>query len=225
LDLLGAIVTRYEAEKRRRAWLDFDDLVERLAALLGQHGQADWVRYKLDAGITHILVDESQDTNPEQWRVVKALVEEFFAGDGAIERPRTVFAVGDEKQSIFSFQGADPTLFGETGRAFGASALIVGRPFAEIPLHTSFRTLPAILAGVDRVFADPLLHGAVKAGQPVHHDTARADLGGTITLWPPIRDDADPIDAEAWPTAPVSRLQRAPRRLAERIAGEIRGWL
>jgi len=226
LDLVGAIVDRYEAEKRRRGWLDFDDLVERLAALLGRRDASEWVRYKLDAGITHILVDESQDTNAEQWRVVKALVEEFFAGDSAVERPRTVFAVGDEKQSIFSFQGADPTLFGETGRAFGAAALIVRQPFAEMDLHTSFRTLPAILTGVDTVFADPQLRAAALAQDgPVGHETARADPGGTIALWPPLRDEADAVDTENWPTEPMARLQRAPRRLAERIAGEIRGWL
>jgi len=226
LDLLGAIVGRYEAEKRRRAQLDFDDLVERLGELLSHREEADWVRYKLDAGITHILVDESQDTNPEQWRVVRSLVEEFFAGDGAAQRDRTVFAVGDEKQSIFSFQGADPSLFGETGRAFGAAALIVQRPFAEIPLHTSFRTLPGILEAVDAVFGDTVLREAVLAAQtPVGHQTARLDTGGTVTLWPPVRDESDELDAENWPLEPVSRLQRAPRRLAERIASEIRGWL
>src|SRR6185437_8488929 len=99
-------------------------------------------------------VDESQDTNPEQWRVVRELADEFFAGDSAVERPRTLFAVGDEKQSIYSFQGADPSLFGEMGREFQMAAKIVDRPFANVPLHTSFRTLPGIIGAVDLVFAD-----------------------------------------------------------------------
>ncbi|MDR3475423.1 MAG: double-strand break repair helicase AddA [Devosia sp.] len=226
LDLVGAIVDRYEAHKRARSWLDFDDLIEKLGDLFGNGAQADWVRYKLDAGLTHILVDESQDTNPEQWRVVRELVAEFFVGDSAVERPRTLFAVGDEKQSIYSFQGADPTLFGSAGRAFRAAALEVGRPFAEVPLHTSFRTLPGVLEAVDLVFANQKLREAVLSfDQAVGHQTARAETGGLVTLWPPIQEVGEDVDGEAWPLQPAARLQRAPRRLAERIAREIRGWI
>jgi ATP-dependent helicase/nuclease subunit A len=226
LDLLGAIVGRYEQEKRARSRLDFDDLIERMGALLGRSEQAEWVRYKLDSGITHILVDESQDTNPEQWRVVEALRAEFFAGEGAVERPRTLFAVGDEKQSIFSFQGAEPSLFGEFGRRFEREAVAAGKPFAKVPLHTSLRTLPGVLTAVDRVFADPELRQAVLSeDEAVGHQTARAEGGGKVTLWPPVTELGDNFDPERWPLEPLSRLQSAPRRLAERIAGEIRGWL
>ena len=228
LDLTGAIVTRYERQKRARSWLDFDDLVQKLGDLFADPGRSAWVRYKLDAGITHILVDESQDTNPQQWRVVDALAEEFFAGDGAVERPRTLFAVGDEKQSIYSFQGADPLLFGSAERRFMAAAIAAEKTFTPVPLHTSFRTLPHILGAVDLVFADAGLRAAVLASddEPVAHDTARAEPGGTVTLWPPVQEAGDdPLDPEAWPTNPVARLQSAPRQLAERIAGEIRNWL
>src|SRR5690606_21325933 len=107
--------------KRARSLLDFDDLVERLAQLF-ESASGEWVRYKLDAGIDHILVDESQDTNGEQWRVVKAMAAEYFAGAGAVGRPRSLFAVGDQKQSIYSFQGAEPALFGETGRVYRQEA-------------------------------------------------------------------------------------------------------
>src|SRR5207249_1316370 len=127
------------------------DLVEKLGDLFADPGRADWVKYKLDAGITHILVDESQDTNPEQWRVVREIAREFFVGDSAISRPRTLFAVGDEKQSIYSFQGADPALFGQSGREFAASARQIGGSFMDVPLHTSFRTLDGILNAVDLV--------------------------------------------------------------------------
>ena len=228
LDLVGTIITRYEAEKRRHSWLDFDDLIERMGHLLGRTEVADWVRYKLDAGITHILVDESQDTNPEQWRVIEAIKAEFFAGQSAVVQPRTIFAVGDEKQSIFSFQGAEPAMFGSVGRKTRIEALAVGAPFAPIELQTSFRTLPDILCAVDRVFGDDVLRHAVLADAArVLHQTARADDGGTVTLWPPIRDEADAIDAENWPLDLADRqsLQRAPRRLAERIAREIRRWI
>lgn len=227
IDVLGAIIDRYEAEKRARSRLDFDDLIARVGKLFTTPGLADWVRYKLDAGITHILVDESQDTNPEQWQVVDAIAEEFFAGEGAIARPRTIFAVGDQKQSIYSFQGADPALFGEAGRKYGRRAADALREFANQPLQISFRTLENILSAVDLVFDDPLLRDAVLAppDRPVHHESARADAGGTVTLWPPIQDEADDPDDSAWPTAAPEIERSAARRVADRIAGEVSGWV
>jgi ATP-dependent helicase/nuclease subunit A len=130
LDILAAIAKRYEDQKRRRALLDFDDLVDRLGDLLDNLEIGPWVQYKLDAGIEHILVDESQDTNDQQWRVVRALAAEFFVGEGAARRPRSVFAVGDQKQSIYSFQGAQPALFGTTGYDFARRA-----EAAEMPIR------------------------------------------------------------------------------------------
>ena len=228
LDLLAAIVARYEGQKRARSWLDFDDLVEGVIRLLDGPA-ADWVRYKLDAGITHILVDESQDTNPEQWRVIEQLQGEFFAGDGAIDRPRTIFGVGDEKQSIFSFQGAEPRLFARFGRQFGAAAGAAGKPFAPVRLLTSFRTLPGILAAVDHVFSDDRRKAAVLAeDDPVLHATARAGGGGRVVLWPVIQDEKVVTSGEQWPLTTEhvpNQLKSAPRRLAERIASEIRQWL
>jgi ATP-dependent helicase/nuclease subunit A len=226
LDVLGAITDRYEAEKRTRSLLDFDDLVEKLGDLFADPARADWVKYKLDAGITHILVDESQDTNPEQWRVVREIAREFFVGDSAISRPRTLFAVGDEKQSIYSFQGADPALFGQSGREFAASARQIGSSFADVPLHTSFRTLDGILNAVDLVFSAETLRTAVlSAVAPVQHFTARAETGGIVTLWPPIRQPDDETDAQNWPLTVPENVKAAPRELADRIAGEIAGWV
>ncbi|MHB1103934.1 MAG: double-strand break repair helicase AddA [Devosia sp.] len=225
LDVLGAISRRYEAEKRARAQLDFDDLIERLAALLRDEAQGPWVQYKLDAGIAHILVDESQDTNAEQWEVVNLLAREFFAGQGAVEKLRTLFAVGDGKQSIYSFQGADPSLFGASGRDFAVRAEIVGMRFAREPLHTSFRTLPGILSAVDRVFDSDLMRGAVLASDPIRHFTARSETGGMVTLWPPVRAAGEVSDAHDWPLEVPDSLQSAPRQVAVRIARTISGWI
>ena len=186
-----------------------------------------WVQYKLDSGISHILVDESQDTNSEQWRVVDALVEDFFNGESAAQRPRTVFAVGDQKQSIFSFQGADPELFIDTGRKYALRAQTVQMAFRRVPLQTSFRTLRNVLGAVDQVFTrDELRQGVLAVDEPVGHDTARAEAGGLVTLWPPIQEIEEPVDPDNWPTqAPDALTKNAPRRVAERIAREIRGWL
>ncbi len=105
-----AVIARFRAEKDRRGLLDYEDLIDKTLDLLNNVSAA-WVHYKLDRGIHHVLIDEAQDTSPKQWAIVKALVSEFFAGQGAHDRPRTIFAVGDEKQSIFSFQGAAPREF------------------------------------------------------------------------------------------------------------------
>jgi ATP-dependent helicase/nuclease subunit A len=173
LDIVGAIFDDYERQKRARSLLDFDDLVERLGALLADAAQGPWVRYKLDAGITHILVDEGQDTNPEQWEVVRALIAEFFVGDSAVDRPRTLFVVGDQKQSIFSFQGADPEVFVDLGREIYYTARSVRLEVARLALHFSFRSLPNILGAVDKVFAGDELRAGVLE-ENFAHSTARA---------------------------------------------------
>ena len=114
----SAVLQRYGEAKARCAALDFDDLVAKAASLLRSSAAVEWVLYKLDGGLDHILVDEAQDTSPVQWQVIRALAEEFFSGAGASEAVRTLFAVGDEKQSIYGFQGAAPTMFAATGEAF-----------------------------------------------------------------------------------------------------------
>lgn len=226
LDVVAAIAASYDDYKRRRSLLDFDDLVEKLGDLFENKALGPWVQYKLDAGIDHILVDESQDTNPQQWRVVKAIATEFFDGAGEVQRQRSLFAVGDQKQSIYSFQGAEPALFAETGDAFQRRAAETGVNFRPLPLHTSFRTLPEILAAVDKVSDRPEVYDALLAREKVHHDTARSSHGGSVTLWPPLQQAASANASDSWPTEPSSGGERtAPRQVAERIAREIKGWI
>ncbi|WP_196260057.1 double-strand break repair helicase AddA [Pelagibacterium limicola] len=223
--VLSSIVSRYEAQKRARSWLDFDDLVVRTAALFANREYGAWVRYKLDAGIDHILVDESQDTNPEQWRVIEALADDFFDGEGT-GRPKTLFAVGDPKQSIYSFQGADPALFLETGRKMGLRARQSGREWRDRTLRTSFRTLPAILDGVDRVANLPeVARGLFAPPEGIRHESARRDTGGTITLWPLIAAPETTEPGEEWPLEPMENLGSAPRQLARKIARTIKHWV
>ena len=227
LDIVAAISAHYENQKRARSLLDFDDLIEKLARLLTEQSQGPWVRYKLDAGISHILVDEGQDTNLQQWDVIDALVEDFFVGESAADRPRTIFAVGDQKQSIFSFQGANPEEFVNAGRKYEFSARAVHAEVRRVPLRHSFRTLPAVLRAVDIVFNNrPDLKAGAMEEEGLLHETARADAGGIVTLWPPIQDVADPTDPHNWPTEPPQQVtQTAQRQVAERIAREIRGWI
>ncbi|MCW2308795.1 double-strand break repair helicase AddA [Rhodobium gokarnense] len=224
--LAEAVIARYEARKAALGLLDFDDLVSRTADLLSSSEAARWVQYKLDLGLDHVLVDEGQDTSPRQWDVITQLVGDFFSGEGRRERPPTVFAVGDEKQSIYSFQGAAPRLFGEKRKAFGRAARDAGLAFHDERLNLSFRSSPDVLAAVDTVFAAPEHHEGLSEppAAPIHEAIRRGDPG-LVEVWPLMEaetvtepeDWTEPLDHEG-PAEPA-------RRLAERIADTVAGWI
>jgi len=225
--IAGIILQRYTEARRSAGALDFADLILKTKSLLeGEGGQAQWVLFKLDGGLDHILVDEAQDTSPEQWDIVKALANEFFAGTGARDSsPRTVFAVGDEKQSIYSFQGADPKMFEDAGVQFAALARDAGLVWKPIELTMSFRTVTPVLAAVDAVFADAVkTPGLTAGGPPPKHNAIRLGHAGLVEMWP--TEKPDELNA-ADPWAPLSDTsERSPaNRLAERIADTIKGWL
>ncbi|WP_029029502.1 double-strand break repair helicase AddA [Salinarimonas rosea] len=234
--LAGAILERVEAEKRRLGALDFDDLVRRTLALL-RRGEAAWLLYKLDRGIDHVLVDEAQDTNPEQWEVLRHITAEFHAGEGAAGpgggdgaaggRPRTIFAVGDPKQSIYSFQGADPRRFEESRRHWRGLAQAGGYPFEEVPLTVSFRSAPTVLSAVDRVFALPEHYRGLDPSDEARgtvHESVRPDAPGLVELWPVERPNPR-AEPDAW-THPVDTPdETAPAIVAaRRVARAIRTW-
>ena len=222
-----AAIDAYEDLKRRQAVLDYDDLIERTNDLLHRPGKTEWVLYKLDARIDHVLVDEAQDTSPRQWAIVLKLTEEFFAGAGARDRPRTLFVVGDEKQSIYSFQGADLANFRAVRARLVAQAAAAGRPIRAELLDRSFRSVPAVLALVDAVFALPEAGaGVVDRDGHLHHDTERANDPGLVELWPLAAPAAAGPAAEPWPLPGAPRVGDEPeRRVARAIARTIRDWL
>ena len=156
--------------------LDYNDLIAGAANLLASSKAREWVLYKLDAGLDHILLDEAQDTSPLQWAVVERLTGDFFAGRGARETRRTMFAVGDEKQSIYSFQGAQPAQFSDMRTRFKKRALAADdSSFADAKLDRSFRSTEDVLAAVDRVFADPFAFtGLSSEDAKTVHTAARA---------------------------------------------------
>ncbi len=226
LRLADAAIGEYEGVKAARGALDFEDLVVKTATLLSRAEARYWVQYKLDRGLDHILVDEAQDTNPRQWQVIRSLAEEFFAGEGASEKVRTLFAVGDEKQSIFSFQGAVPSWFRDVQHELGRRARAAEHDFADVQLHLSFRSTEAVLSAVDRVFATDAARAGVSgdADWPFH-TAARHGEPGTVVIWPMIEPPPQ-VEPEDW-TAPLDRLgEKSPELvLAERIATTIAGWL
>jgi len=190
----------YQAAKNRTGALDFDDLIEHAHALLRRSDAAPWVLYKLDGGIDHILIDEGQDTSPTQWDLIAPLQDEFFSGLGARPRPRTMFAVGDPKQSIYAFQGADPRRFLSEAQALSKRAHRAKQGFIAPVLETSFRSAPEVLRAVDAVFADRELVAAPPGKHDeIRHLAAREQEGGVVEVWPlamrPVAPPAVPWDA------------------------------
>ncbi len=216
----AAFLPEYERRKQLRGWLDFDDLITKARHLLNDPAVAAWVLYRLDGGIDHILVDEAQDTSPAQWEVIEKLAQEFTSGEGAREGvTRTIFVVGDKKQSIYSFQGADPSAFDRMQAEFGRRLRETGQPLQDLTLEYSFRSSAAILQLVDLVF-----EGQEAAGfrRESLHRAFKSDLPGRVDLWPLVEKQKDEDDREWF--EPVDR--RSPRHhavvLAERIAQTIR---
>jgi ATP-dependent helicase/nuclease subunit A len=226
LYLGDSLLESYARHKNAHALLDYDDLIFGARDLLQKEGIAPWVLFKLDGGLDHILVDEAQDTNPEQWEVVKALADEFFAGSGAQESVRTVFAVGDTKQSIYSFQGADPEAFGTTRDYFASKVSEAQGTWRQVDLNISFRSTTVILKAVDFVFGQPGVSNRVSLdGLEIQHNAWRKTDGGRIELWPPV----EPLESDApapW-KPPVERVQgdSPEARLAALVAEIIQSMI
>ncbi len=212
----------YGDHKRRAGVIDYDDMIARAAALLTRPGLSEWVRFKLDQRIDHLLVDEAQDTNAAQWDIVRALTDEFFDGEGAREVVRTLFVVGDFKQAIFSFQGSDPRVFNDQKAAFGQKIDDAQLPWRDVPLTESFRSVPAVLEVVAQVVED-LGHAAFGAPEPIPAPRAARDTRpGQVTLWPPLATD---FDDDAVADADRPWLPPGQVRLAHRLARQIAAWL
>ena len=223
----------YAAAKRRVGGVDFDDLIATTVALLDQPGIGEWVRYKLDQATEHVLIDEAQDTNAAQWRIVRALADEFFVGRG-IYAPstRTLFTVGDYKQAIFGFQGTDPMNFAAAGIHFERRAQAVagdedwpaaerGLPLARLSLTHSFRSTRPILDFVDAAIDAVGEPGLGVIGEIDRH-ASEVPGPGVVELWPPVAaggsDPTGESDEEAW-------IDDAVRAQATAIARAVKGWL
>ncbi len=216
----AAFLPEYERRKQLCGWLDFDDLILRARQVLNDPAVAEWVLYRLDGGIDHILVDEAQDTSPDQWDVVEKLAQEFTSGEGARSGvERTIFVVGDKKQSIYSFQGADPQAFDRMQAEFGRKLTESGSKLWDSTLEYSFRSSSAILSLVDILFENRTDAGFHKDSQ---HRAFKADLPGRVDLWPVVEKVEDDEDGD-W-TDPVDRPGSRHHIviLAEQVAGSIK---
>ncbi len=222
LRLAESIFGRYEDAKRARTALDFGDLIARTLRLLFRQEAAEWVLYELDQRIDHILIDEAQDTSPEQWAIVKQLTSDFFSGQGARDCEPTIFAVGDEKQSIYGFQGAKPELLAGAGVMYEEFAGEAGLSWCTADLNLSFRTLSPILDAVDEVSG--ALPGLQQSGA-VQHLAFRQDSGGLVELWQPEQGEKQDKGNVWEPDTEEAPASKPAEALAARIAGHIRHWL
>ena len=223
---LGArMLDLYAEEKSRRGLLDYDDLIQKSRKLVERDGAAAWVLYKLDGGLDHILIDEAQDTNPDQWAIVDALTREFFAGEGARDiapLTRTVFAVGDRKQSIYGFQGAAPDEFERMRLLMAARVEAVNMRWDAPTLNVSFRSVKAVLDAVDHVFLNAEAAAGVTDGQEdVGHIPARDLDGGLVELWAPNEPEATDEVLPWMPPVERKRGDSPPARLAALVARRI----
>lgn len=213
-----------DRRKQMRAWLDFDDLIQKARQLLNDPSVADWVLFRLDGGIDHILVDEAQDTSADQWDVIEKLAREFTSGEGArTDTIRTLFVVGDKKQSIYSFQGADPDEFDRMQREFGQRFRQAGSDLQDLTLEFSFRSSSAILSLVDLLFEGKEPSGFTRGGL---HRAFKSDLPGRVDLWPvveetKVEDDrhwTDPVDLPGARHHTVVLAEQIADQIAEMLA-------
>jgi ATP-dependent helicase/nuclease subunit A len=224
LHIATAAAANYRREKEERGLLDYDDLIDKTLVMLDKVS-AGWVHYKLDRGVDHVLIDEAQDTSPRQWNIVEHIISEFAAGHGARDGiTRTVFAVGDEKQSIFSFQGAAPREFAERRARFSSRFKAAGLDFESISFTYSFRSGASVLRAVESAFQSPDVFKSITTdhdGMPPH--LALDDAGpSVIELWPLAEAD-DRKDIEGW-RAPFDGVSvTSPEvKLSKRIQAEIK---
>jgi ATP-dependent helicase/nuclease subunit A len=223
ITIAKTVLDRFRDGKSRRGLLDFEDQIDKTRDLLSRISAA-WVHYKLDSGIEHVLIDEAQDTSPKQWDIVMRLTAEFFAGRGASEKRRTIFAVGDEKQSIYSFQGAAPEEFEAKRREFEAMARRSEQPFRLVRFDTSLRSGANVLSAVDIVFKPGAIALSLtrdEAGVPDHIALASA-APGEVEIWDTEKPDKNGGVTDAW-NAPFDRPSRSKPhvKLAERIAASV----
>lgn len=218
----------YQSDKHAARGLDFNDLILKTRDLLKRRDVSDWVAYKLDGGVEHVLLDEAQDTSPEQWEIIDALTRPFEQDSPDRSTPaRTFFAVGDPKQSIYRFNGAAPEIFMDSVRTRTAPG---DRP---VQLRMSFRSAQQVLDVVDALFLDQggmaAMFDATAQPEPsdlIRHDAARDDAG-LVELWPLSPKSETAEENDPWDTTPVDgQSDGDPRvRLAREIAESIRHWI
>ncbi len=225
LTLGQAILERYSEIKRKHAVLDYDDLILKTRDLLRHSKErARWVLYKLDGGLSHILIDEAQDTNPEQWDIIDDLCGDFFSGQSSSDETRTIFTVGDIKQSIYSFQRAAPQQFEEMRHYFADKVRTGGAQWTDESMTISFRSTQTILDLVDHVFADATAKQGL-GDEPLAHQSFRRGQAGTAEIWPPFKSTKAEAEEPWAPPVTIQEQKSGAAQLADHIGETVKNWL
>jgi ATP-dependent helicase/nuclease subunit A len=231
ITVAAAVIKRYQAEKDRRGLLDYEDLIDKTLMLLrdasAKSTAAAWVLYKLDLGINHVLVDEAQDTSTKQWEIIKILVAEFLPGGARENVRRTLFAVGDEKQSIFSFQGAVPHKFAEMREHFRTLHETSDVAFTIEKLDFSFRSAVGVLNAVDAVFKQAAAFQGLTADPTwTVHQALPDAVPGEVEIWELIGPDEKDTGKEGWDAPFDTTSETSPSvKLAAKIARTVKSWI
>jgi len=221
-DFSRIFLNHYTNEKLLRGWLDFEDLILKAQKLLIDPTIAAWVLYRLDGGIDHILIDEAQDTSPTQWRIIEKISQEFYAGEGSRDKTnRTLFVVGDKKQSIYSFQGADTFELNRIQKKFKKRFDEAAKPLKELSLQYSFRSSPTILRFVDSILEKPESKNESELESTENHISFYSKLPGRVDLWPSIEKAEQPKDTEWQSPVDMPGKEDERVRLACLIADQI----
>jgi ATP-dependent helicase/nuclease subunit A len=224
LTIAREVIGRYRRDKDRRALLDYDDLIGKVAHLF-HNTAAAWVLYKLDAGIDHVLIDEAQDTSPKQWDIIRTIVSEFTPGGARANTRRTMFAVGDEKQSIFSFQGAAPHEFETMRLLFERQFTAAEMQWRSVRLEHSFRSGASVLGAVDQVYREETIFRSITADIVPEHKSLPGVAPGLVEIWPLIAPP-EKREIEGWDAPFDTVSEQSPSvQLARRIAATVRAWM
>lgn len=230
LTVAETLLAHYRKLKMQKGLLDYDDLIIKTYQLLQKQDIAPWILFKLDSRIDHLLIDESQDNSSIQWEIVEKIADEFFSGESAQDEGRTLFVVGDEKQSIYGFQGADPDKFRAMKHFFAQKIQTAQQPWEEVKLLDSFRSTHAILKLVDTVFSEDsmALDGVVDADEVIKKHHVRRDAPGRVELWPLTQPEETTQSRTPWQLPSQSNAVSqgdSKDKLAEQISLKIAEWL
>ncbi|MDR1691414.1 MAG: UvrD-helicase domain-containing protein, partial [Rickettsiales bacterium] len=189
IKLAKKFLEKYKQQKEALGLMDFDDLISATFALFSRDDVASWILYKMNGGISHILLDEAQDTSPLQWKILTALSEDFFeTSDGQIDdinKFKSLFVVGDRKQSIYSFQGADIDNYQKYLEIFQSKVKQYNHPWLVQDMVVSFRSSETVLKFVDFVFSEKTVSDGV-SNEKISHENAK-ELSGKIELYPTVK--------------------------------------
>ncbi|WP_264338298.1 UvrD-helicase domain-containing protein [Wolbachia endosymbiont (group A) of Cheilosia soror] len=220
LGVFKVYIDLYNIEKSKNALLDYNDIINLATNLLSNPNYKDWILFNLDQKIDHILVDEAQDNSISQWKIITNLCDEFFAGN---DEKRTLFVVGDVKQSIYRFQGANPHLFNYMQQYFHTKT--GGRDWISCQLEKSFRSTPEVLMLVDRIFNNFRAEIFFNDNE-IKHVPHRENDQGYIEIWPALpRRKEKEQQALQIPLTCKEGYTIADRLLAQTIANRIHNWL